>query len=264
MDKLRKLLKRLKLTRIHNELDDILMKARKARMSPQEILAFALGLEVERREVRSVELGMTLANFPRYCTLEGFDFGFVPALNEGQIRDLVRLGWVREARNVLFLGQPGVGKTHLAIALGREAVKAGFSTTFVSAAELVKQLSEAWNAGTFEQKLLKYTKPKLLIIDELGYQPMGSGITQLMFQLVSARYERGSIVLTSNLDVSVWGNIFGDPTGTTAILDRLLHHSDVIQIVGDSYRLHEKTREGLFTSSTVQSGGDVNNATIAG
>lgn len=233
-------------------------------MSPQEILEFALGLEVERREVRRVELGMTLANFPRYCTLEGFDFSFVPALKEGQIRDLARLDWIREARNVLFLGQPGVGKTHLSIALGREAVKAGFSTTFVSAAELVKQLSEAWNAGTFEQRLLKYTKPKLLIIDELGYQPMGPGVTQLLFRLVSARYERGSIILTSNLDVSVWGSIFGDPTGTAAILDRLLHHSDLIPIVGDSYRLHEKTREGLFTPPTELNVGNTSNAAAAG
>lgn len=144
MDELRKLLKCLKLTRIHNELDDILTKVRKARMSPQEILEFALGLEVERREVRRVEIGVTLANFPRYCTLNGFDFGFVPALNEGQIRDLARLEWIREARNVLFLGQPTRCRQDApAIALDREAVKAGFSTTFVSAAELVKQLSEA-------------------------------------------------------------------------------------------------------------------------
>lgn len=246
MENLKRLLKRLNLTRIHNELEEILAAARQAKMRPQEVLEYALGLEVERREIRRVELGMTLAHFPRYCTLEGFDFSVVPALDEGQIRDLAQLNWIRETKNVLFLGQPGVGKTHLAIALGRKAVEAGFATTFISASALVRQLSDAWNAGTFEQKLLQYTKPKLLIIDELGYQPMNAGVTQLMFQLISTRYERSSTMLTSNLAVSAWGNIFGDPTGTTAILDRLLHHSEVIQIVGDSYRLLEKRREGIL------------------
>lgn len=146
---------------------------------------------------------MTLAHFPRFCTLEGFDFSVIPALDEGAIRDLARLNWIPEHKNVLFLGQPGVGKTHLTIALGRKAVETGCSTTFITATALVKQLSEAWNNGTFEQKLLQFTNPKLLIIDELGYQPMHAGVTQLLFQLVSARYERSSTILTSNLDLSL-------------------------------------------------------------
>lgn len=144
-----------------------------------------------------------------------------------------------------------MGKTHLAIALGREAIREGYSVLFVAAQALVAALAKAHQEGRFEERLAFYAKPKLLIVDELGYLPFDPNAAHLFFQLVSRRYERGSLLITSNRSVGEWGEVFGDPVVATAILDRLLHHSHVITIRGDSYRLREKRRAGIFNSANL-------------
>ena len=144
------------------------------------------------------------------------------------------------------------GKTHLAVALGREAIHRGYSVLFVPAAVLSANLVQAYRQGRFEEKLSQYSKPKLLIVDELGYLPLEPEASHLFFQLVARRYERGSIMVTSNRAIGEWGGVFGDSVVATAILDRLLHHSHVITIRGESYRLKEKRRSGLLKSQAVE------------
>jgi DNA replication protein DnaC len=236
----------LGLTEIDTRLESGLEQAAKSQPSYADFLGELLLAETEARSLRTVQTRMRLANLPATKTLAQFDFGFQPSIDERQIRELQTLRFAQEAENVILLGPPGVGKTHLAVGLSIEAIRGGFGVYFVTAYDLVSDLGKAAREGKLERRLRVYLHPKVLVIDEVGYLPLDEVGATLFFQLVSARYERGSILLTSNKSYGEWGHIFGEHTLATAILDRLLHHSTTINIRGESYRLKERRKAGLL------------------
>ena len=193
--------------------------------------------EMSLREKRAMNACVKVASFPFLKTFDDFDFSFQPSINKEEILNFKYLQFIEQKENIVFIGTPGVGKTHLATSIGIEAAKSRISTYFISCNDLVMQLKRALLENRLEQRLKFFSKYKLLIIDEVGFLPLDKESSNLFFQLISKRYEKNSTILTTNKSLSKWGEIFGDPVLANAILDRLLHHSHVVNIVGRSYRI---------------------------
>jgi len=239
-------MERLRLGSASARLDALLAEAARKEPTYLDFLDGLLREELDAKQKRRVTMAIKIAHFPVVKTLEEFDFKFQPSVDAKLVRELASGHFIAQAENALLFGPPGVGKTHLAVALGRAAIEAGHSALFITATALLATLSKAHSEGRFGDQLGFFAKPKLLIVDELGYLPLERTTAHLFFQLVAKRYERGSILLTTNQQVTEWGHVFGDETIAAAILDRLLHHSHTLVIKGESYRLKAKKRAGLL------------------
>jgi DNA replication protein DnaC len=236
-------------------LDATLRGLERGEATALEAIDILLTEELTLRENRRVKMALQMARLSAIKTLAGFDFSFQPSLDKNRIMALAELQFIERAEAVHLIGPPGTGKTHLSLALGVEAVKAGRSVYFGSLADIVAALARAEREGALREKIRYFCRFALLIVDEIGYLPVIPGGGNLFFQLVNARYEKGAMILTSNRGFAEWGEIFGDPVVATALLDRLLHHAVVFQIEGSSYRLREHADllpEHIRTKANIQ------------
>src|SRR5436309_3996419 len=233
-------LKHLGLTQLEKVLPALFEMARQEQWTYELFLNRAVAAEIEGRDRRAAERRMTAARLPAIKTLESFDFAFQPSLCERLLWELADLSFVQSATNLVFLGPPGTGKTHLSLALAVKALAAGYSALFTTLTHLAEALDTAAYPSLVRQRLRRYTTPSVLVIDEVGYTKLSPGQAHHFFELVTARYEHGSILLTSNTSFSDWGRLLGDEILATALLDRLLHHAEVIAINGSSYRMKDR------------------------
>lgn len=250
LERIQEHLQRLRLFKSRERLEAVLQEASTQELSYADFLDQVLTEEVTAKTAKHVTMRTSLARFPFVKGLESFEFGYQPSVDRKQIQALSTCRFVEHGENVVLLGPPGVGKTHLAVGLGLKAIEHGYRVLFTTAAAMLTTLSRAHSEGRLEDKLKVFTVPRVLIIDEIGYLPIDGQGANLFFQLISRRYERGPMILTSNQSFGSWGDVFGDRVIASAILDRVLHHSITVNIKGDSYRLKEKLKAGLLKSKT--------------
>jgi DNA replication protein DnaC len=232
----------LKLKGVLTCYQDLTEKASQNNLSYTEYLSLLFEEELKRRNDGTVKTKVNKARFPFIKTLEEFDFSFQPSLREKEIISLSSLEFIEKKENVIFLGPPGVGKSHLSVALGVKACIAKYRVMFITAQRLLEELMLSTKDGSLADKLMGYSRLNLLIIDELGYMPVNKEQANLLFRLISMRYEKGSIILTSNYNFNEWGVIFSDQVVASAIIDRLVHHARIFYINGASYRLKGKLK----------------------
>ena len=229
----------LRMPRALEALDGVVQQLERGSISPIEAIDTLLAEEFTMRESRRIKAALQIARLATIKTISGFDFSFQPSLDRNRILALAQLEFIDRHEVVHLIGQSGTGKSHLAIALGVEAIRAGRSVYFSPLADIIDSLAKADREGRLRERIRYLCRAQLLIIDEVGYLTLGAAAGNLLFQLVNARYERGAMILTSNRGFAEWGQVFGDPVIATALLDRLLHHAVVVHIEGSSYRMRQ-------------------------
>ncbi|WP_417903612.1 IS21-like element helper ATPase IstB [Caldimonas brevitalea] len=260
MERLGEHLRKLRLLKSGERLEALLQHAAAQELPYAEFLEQVLGEEVAAKTSKNIAMRTAMARLPFVKPLETFEFDYQPSIDRKQVHTLASCHFIEHGDNVIVLGPPGVGKTHLAVSLGLKAIANGYRVLFTTAANLISVLTKAHAEGRLEEKLKVYATPRLLIIDEIGYLPIDRLGANLFFQLISRRYERGPMILTSNQSFSAWGDVFGDRIIATAILDRLLHHAVTLNIRGNSYRLKDKLKAGLIRTQDnegSQPGGEI-------
>lgn len=236
-------LKRFKLVDIKEQYNEAIQYAITKNLGYKDFLIYLLKLEEQGKMQRLINRNMKCAGFESIKTLEEYDFSFNNFQNMQKVKELSTLRFISEKENIILIGPPGVGKSHIATGLGMKACEAGKKVLFVNALELIDMLSKSVQDGNLKERLIKLSRIDLIIIDELGYLKMDKEKESIFFQLIRQRYEKNSLIITTNLPLGRWNEVFTSQIAATAILDRLVHHSHVISITGDSYRVKGKSKE---------------------